>query len=154
MTRDNDQPQPARPLAELESGVPFAARHIGPDSPAVRRMLEVVLGADPSAGLRRPGRAGRPAVPPAIRMDGPLAPRRRAATEPEVLAELRALAARNTVLPSMIGLGYYGTHHAAGHPAQRAGEPGLVHRLHAVPAGDQPGPARGAAQLPDRGRPT
>ena len=29
--------------------------------------------------------------------------------EPEVIAELRALAARNTVLTSMIGLGYYGT---------------------------------------------
>ena len=40
----------------------------------------------------------------------------------------------------------------AGGAAQRAGEPGLVHRLHAVPAGDQPGPARGAAELPDRGR--
>ena len=43
-------------------------------------------------------------------------------------------------------------HHPAGHPAQRAGEPGLVHRLHAVPAGDQPGPAGGAADLPDHGR--
>ena len=52
----------------------------------------------------------------------------------------------------MIGLGYYGTHHPGRHPPQRAGEPGLVHRLHAVPAGDQPGPARGAAQLPDRRR--
>ena len=35
---------------------------------------------------------------------------------------------------------------------QRAGEPGLVHRLHAVPAGDQPGQAGGAAHLPDDGR--
>ncbi len=42
--------------------------------------------------------------------------------------------------------------HAAGDPAQRAREPGLVHGLHAVPAGDLPGPARGAAQLPDHGR--
>ncbi|CAA9349907.1 MAG: Glycine dehydrogenase [decarboxylating] (glycine cleavage system P protein), partial [uncultured Nocardioidaceae bacterium] len=39
--------------------------------------------------------------------------------------------------------------HPAGGPAQRHGEPGLVHRLHAVPARDQPGPARGAAELPD-----
>ena len=37
-------------------------------------------------------------------------------------------------------------------PAQRAGEPGLVHRLHALPAGDLAGPARGAAELPDDGR--
>ena len=72
--------------------------------------------------------------------------------EAEVAAELRALAARNQVLTSMIGLGYYGTITPAGHPAQRAGEPGLVHRVHAVPARDQPGPARGAAQLPDDGR--
>ena len=40
--------------------------------------------------------------------------------------------------------------HPAGHPPQRAREPGLVHRLHALPARDQPGPARGAAELPDR----
>ncbi|MDQ1541477.1 MAG: glycine dehydrogenase [Actinomycetota bacterium] len=33
-----------------------------------------------------------------------------AATETEVVAELRELAARNTVMTSMIGLGYYGTH--------------------------------------------
>ncbi|NED78790.1 glycine dehydrogenase (aminomethyl-transferring), partial [Streptomyces sp. SID11233] len=32
-----------------------------------------------------------------------------ARTEAEVLAELRALARRNEVLDSMIGLGYYGT---------------------------------------------
>ena len=42
--------------------------------------------------------------------------------------------------------------HAARHPAQRAGEPRLVHGLHALPARDLPGPARGAAQLPDDGR--
>ena len=74
------------------------------------------------------------------------------ASEPEAAAELRALAARNQVLTSMIGLGYYGTDHPAGDPAQRPGEPRLVHRVHAVPARDQPGPARGAAQLPDDGR--
>ena len=41
--------------------------------------------------------------------------------------------------------------HAAGDPAQRAREPGLVHGLHAVPARDLPGPAGGAAELPDDG---
>ena len=44
------------------------------------------------------------------------------------------------------------THHPAGHPAQHPGEPRLVHAVHAVPGGDRPGPARGAAQLPDDGR--
>ena len=42
--------------------------------------------------------------------------------------------------------------HAVRDPSQRAREPGLVHRLHAVPAGDQPGAAGGVAQLPDDGR--
>jgi glycine dehydrogenase len=39
--------------------------------------------------------------------------------------------------------------HAAGHPAQRVGEPRLVHGVHPVPARDQPGPPRGTAQFPD-----
>ena len=39
-----------------------------------------------------------------------------------------------------------------GDPAQPAGEPRLVHGVHALPAGDIPGPAGGAAQLPDHGR--
>ena len=42
--------------------------------------------------------------------------------------------------------------HPAGAAPQHPREPGLVHRLHPVPARDQPGPARGAAQLPDHGR--
>ena len=42
-------------------------------------------------------------------------------------------------------------HHAGGDQAQRAREPELVHRIHALPAGDLPGPARGADQLPDHG---
>ena len=41
--------------------------------------------------------------------------------------------------------------HAAGDPAQHPGEPGVVHGVHAVSGGDRPGPARGAAQLPDDG---
>ena len=50
-----------------------------------------------------------------------------------------------------IGQGYYGTHHAGRHPAQRAREPGVVHRVHAVPARDLAGAARSARQLPDDG---
>ena len=52
---------------------------------------------------------------------------------------------------SFIGMGYSRLHHAAGHPAQHPGEPGLVHRVHAVPGGDLAGAAGGAAQLPDDG---
>ena len=39
--------------------------------------------------------------------------------------------------------------HPGGDPPQRAGEPGLVHGLYPVPAGDLAGAARGAAHLPD-----
>ena len=80
----------------------FAARHIGPDPDD----------AAPHAGGRRL-RLGRradgrrdPRGDPLARHAGPAGP----ATEEEALAELRALAGRNTVAVSMIGLGYYGTH--------------------------------------------
>ena len=92
------------------------------------------------------------AVPPRIREDEPAGPARGAASEPEVLAELRGLAARNRVADADDRARLPRHAHPAGDPAQRAREPGLVHRLHAVPAGDQPGPARGAAELPDHGR--
>ena len=74
-----------------------------------------------------------------------------ARSEPEVLATLRALADRNQVVTSLIGHGLLRHPHPGRDPAQRAREPGLVHGLHAVPARDQPGPARGAPQLPDDG---
>ena len=43
-------------------------------------------------------------------------------------------------------------HHPGRDPPQRAGEPRLVHRLHALPAGDLAGAAGGPAELPDDGR--
>ncbi len=90
------------------------------------------------------------AVPGAIRSRGPRPARRglRAAGA----AELRALAARNRPAERDDRARLPRHHHPGGDPAQRAGGPGLVHRLHAVPARDLPGPARGAAQLPDRRR--
>ena len=91
-----------RSLVDLEQGRSFAARHIGVSSPAdQQRMLDVVgyasmddlLGDVVPAGIREKLAL---ALPPA-------------ATEAEAAAELRELAARNHVLTSMIGLGYYGT---------------------------------------------
>ncbi|PJI52807.1 glycine dehydrogenase (aminomethyl-transferring), partial [Methylobacterium radiotolerans] len=93
--------------------VAFADRHIGPTEAAQRTMLDA-LGLSADSGTE-PGRgahaSGRP--PPSI-YTGPedavadsRIPGRRAETE--ALAELRALAGRNTVNRSMIGLGYYGT---------------------------------------------
>ncbi|MGC4816264.1 aminomethyl-transferring glycine dehydrogenase [Micromonospora sp. DT63] len=80
----------------------FATRHIGPGPDDERRMLEVV-GHDSIDELMDA------AIPEVIRWHGTL-DLPEAATEAEAIAELRALAARNTVAVSMIGLGYHGTH--------------------------------------------
>ena len=82
----------------------FADRHIGPDATELARMLEVI-GVDTldelataavPASILEAGGAGLEVLPAA-------------ASEHEALAELRALAQRNTVTTSMIGLGYYDT---------------------------------------------
>jgi glycine dehydrogenase len=97
-------PHPERPtLHDLERGVPFVDRHIGP-RPAELSTLLAAVGAESLDAL------ADAVVPDSIRDRAPeastLPP---AASEPEVLAELRALAARNTVTVPMIGLGYSGT---------------------------------------------
>src|SRR3954469_15023035 len=80
---------------------PFAARHIGTTAADQQRMLDVLGYASLEDLLAD-------AVPAGIREKLALAlpP---AASEAEVAAELRALAAQNRPLTSMIGLGYYGT---------------------------------------------
>ncbi|MEV6784509.1 aminomethyl-transferring glycine dehydrogenase [Streptomyces sp. NPDC051098] len=89
------------PLAQLERGTPFEQRHIGPDAEAQAKMLAQV-------GYGSLDELTAAAVPDVIKNAEALAlPDAR--TEPEVLAELRTLADRNTVLAPMIGLGYYGT---------------------------------------------
>ncbi|UWE09815.1 aminomethyl-transferring glycine dehydrogenase [Actinacidiphila bryophytorum] len=89
------------PLADLEAGLPFARRHIGPDAADRAKMLAQV-------GYGSLDELTDAAVPDTIKSAAALAlPAAR--TEAEVLAELRALADRNQVLTPMIGLGYYGT---------------------------------------------
>jgi glycine dehydrogenase len=80
----------------------FAARHIGP-SPDDRRAMLDVLGYDSVGALVDA------VVPAAIRGDASvdLPP---ASTEEEALATIRAMADRNRVVTSMIGMGYSGTH--------------------------------------------
>ncbi|MGB2570051.1 aminomethyl-transferring glycine dehydrogenase [Micromonospora citrea] len=80
----------------------FADRHIGPDRADERRMLQAV-GYDSIDELMDA------AIPEVIRWHGTL-DLPEPAGEREALAELRALAAANTVAVSMIGLGYHGTH--------------------------------------------
>ena len=79
-------------------------------------------------------------------------PARARSSEQGAAAELRSLAGRQPARRADDRPGLPRHHHPAGDPAQRARGPELVHRLHAVPARDLPGPARGAAQLPDRRR--
>jgi glycine dehydrogenase len=89
------------PLADLETSARFADRHIGLADADRQRMLEVLGYASLDDLLAD-------AVPAGIREKLALAlpP---AASEAEAAAELRALADRNDVLTSMIGLGYYDT---------------------------------------------
>ncbi|MFB7292985.1 aminomethyl-transferring glycine dehydrogenase [Actinacidiphila glaucinigra] len=89
------------PLSELERGIPFEQRHIGPDAIAQAKMLAQV-------GYGSLDELTAAAVPDAIKSAEALG-LSGARTEPEVLAELRSLADRNQVLRPMIGLGYHGT---------------------------------------------
>ena len=95
-------PASPRPtLAALERRDEFAARHIGHGEDDQRAMLDALGFASRSAMIDA-------IVPSAIRSRAPLAlpgP----VPEHEALARLRAVAAKNRVLKSHIGQGYYGT---------------------------------------------
>src|SRR5690606_18329418 len=78
----------------------FVHRHIGIDDAARAAMLDVVGQPDLESLLAT-------AMPPEIVTEQPQLPA--ALDETTVLAELRALAARNTVRTSMIGQGYHDT---------------------------------------------
>ncbi|MDT4928481.1 MAG: glycine dehydrogenase [Pseudonocardiales bacterium] len=87
-------------LGDLEHASPFASRHIGTTDDQQRMLdalgytsLDDLLGDAVPASIREKLAL---ALPPA-------------ASEAEVASELRALAARNQVLISMIGVGYHGT---------------------------------------------
>jgi len=89
-------------LAELENSSEFIARHIGIDE------------ADETLMLRAVGSASRRElidgiVPASIARHSAMAIPQ-AVTETAALAELKAIAAKNKVLKSFIGQGYYGTH--------------------------------------------
>jgi glycine dehydrogenase len=88
-------------VTPLDASVPFARRHIGPAGEDQAKMLAVL-------GYSSLDDLVDAAVPSSVHSDTPLALAAGRA-EHEVLDELRALAARNQVLTSMIGLGYHGT---------------------------------------------
>ena len=89
-------------LDDLLDAQAFAGRHIGPDANDERAMLDCLGLASLQALIDE-------ALPASIRQSAALelpAPR----TETEALAELRALAARNQVWRTYIGMGYCATH--------------------------------------------
>ena len=90
-----------RSLDSIEMRDDFAARHIGPTQRDIGAMLEVIGVPTIEDLLDR-------TVPVSIRNDQPLE-LEPALTEHEAVEVLRAMAARNRPLVSMIGMGYYGT---------------------------------------------
>jgi glycine cleavage system P protein (glycine dehydrogenase) len=80
----------------------FASRHIGPSAAEQERMLAAV-------GYASLDELTTAALPPGLAESGGDLALPAAVPEADALAELRALAAENEVMTSMIGLGYYGT---------------------------------------------
>ena len=79
----------------------FQPRHIGPDDEQRAHMLRTI-------GVRSLDELIEQTIPPGIRLPSAL-DLPAAETEHEYLQRLRALAGRNRVLRSFIGMGYYGT---------------------------------------------
>jgi len=92
---------PNTPLATLEGHDEFVARHIGPGEDEIREMLAAI--GQPSLEAM-----AEAIVPGSIRLKAPLA-LPSALNEHEALARLRAIAEKNQVFRSFIGMGYYGT---------------------------------------------
>ena len=90
------------PLHELENAAEFVDRHVGIAAGDEPHMLSVIGAASRRALIEA-------IVPASIARRAPMA-LPAAAGEAQALAELRAIAARNRVLKSFIGQGYYGTH--------------------------------------------
>ncbi|MBT0960678.1 aminomethyl-transferring glycine dehydrogenase [Denitromonas iodatirespirans] len=89
------------PLSALDQHDAFIQRHIGPSQDEVQAMLAAVGAPSLDALIGE-------TVPPSIRLDAPL-PLAGAKAEHVALAELKAIAAKNVVKKSLIGMGYYGT---------------------------------------------
>lgn len=92
----------ASTLRDLEHHSAFVERHIGPNDAEIAHMLDVV-GHDSLDAMTDA------IVPGSIASRSPLA-LPDAMTEVDALAKIRGVAKRNTVLRSVIGQGYYGTH--------------------------------------------
>ncbi|MDW3206809.1 MAG: aminomethyl-transferring glycine dehydrogenase [Alphaproteobacteria bacterium] len=98
MAHDNDD---RLTLDDLEVHHDFIRRHIGPGKPQIKEMLGEL-------GYKSLNELIETAVPPSIRIDDPLdiPP---SISERKTLSALRAIADKNKVCTTMIGMGYYGT---------------------------------------------
>src|SRR5690554_5511288 len=90
------------PLTELAHHDAFIARHIGPDSNETNTMLQTL-------GLQCVNELIEKTVPATIRLQEPLA-LEPAKSEIEALAERKAIASRNKLYTSFIGMSYYDSH--------------------------------------------
>ena len=89
-------------LAQLEHHEAFIGRHIGPDAAEQAQMLELI--GQPSLDA-----LVEAIVPGSIKLTAPLA-LPAPTSEEEALAKIRAIAAKNQVFKSWIGMGYAGNH--------------------------------------------
>ncbi|WP_027857624.1 aminomethyl-transferring glycine dehydrogenase [Marinobacterium jannaschii] len=90
-----------RALTELEQRNEFTRRHVGPDAAEQQAMLETL-------GVNTLDELIAQTVPDSIRLDDAL-DMDLGISESDALAELRAMADKNTVNKSYIGMGYYNT---------------------------------------------
>lgn len=90
------------PLNELEQIDGFIRRHVGPDAKEQAEMLSTL-------GVSSLDELIDQTIPQNIHINIPLS-LDESQTEPQVLSELKAMAARNRVFKSFIGMGYYGTY--------------------------------------------
>ena len=127
-------------LSQLQQSSAFLRRHLGPDAAEQQAMLAAM-------GLSSRAELIEQTVPPAIRLNRALdlPP---ALDEEAALAKLRGYAEQNQVWTSLIGMGYHGTLTPAVIVRNVLDESGLVHRLHAVSAGNRSRPLGGVAELP------
>ncbi|ATE60577.1 aminomethyl-transferring glycine dehydrogenase [Thauera sinica] len=89
------------PLVQLEQRDAFIHRHLGPNAGEIARMCAALGVPDIDALIDQ-------TVPASIRLQGAL-PLAAAQPEHEALAALEAIAAKNVMRKSMIGMGYFGT---------------------------------------------
>ena len=127
-------------LSQLANHQEFIARHIGPDAEQTQAMLAEL-------GLNSVEELIAQTVPAGIRLTTPLATGE-AVNEVEALSYLKAVASKNKIFKSYIGMGYHPTHTPNVILRNVLEIPGLVHRVHAIPARNCAGPLRITAEFP------